>query len=57
MHNLMLVVRHHGLVFNLDEFHIKETKITLFNILFDTGIHPDPKMVVAISAIQEPKDT
>ena len=36
LHNLMLVARQHGLVFNLDKCHIKKTKITLFGMLFDT---------------------
>ena len=58
LHNLMIVARQHGLVFHLDECHIKETKITLFNIkFFAEGVHLDPKKVVAINAIQEPKDT
>ena len=58
LHNLILVARQHGLVFNLDKCYIKETKITFFHMLFDTeGVHPDPEKVEAIIAIQEPQDT
>ena len=58
LHNLMLVARQHGLVFNLDKCHIKETKITFFGMVFDAeGVHPDPAKVDAIKAIQEPQDT
>ena len=58
LHNLMLVARQHGLVFNLDKCHIKETKITFFGMVFDAeGVHPDPAKVKAIKAIQEPQDT
>ena len=38
--------------------HIRETKITFFGKLFDAeGVHPDPKKVQAIRAIQELQDT
>lgn len=54
----MLVARQHGLVFNVDKYNIKETKITFFGMLFDAeGVHPDPEKVEAIRAIQEPQDT
>ena len=46
LHNLMLVVREHGLVFNLDKCVIKERMITFFGMLFDAGgsysSHPGP---------------
>ena len=57
LHNLMLVARQHGLVFNLDKCHIKETKITFFDMLFDAGVHPDPEEVEMIRAIQDLHDT
>jgi len=54
----MLVARQHGLVFNLDKCHIKDTKITFFGMLFDAEeVHPDPEKVKAIRAIQEPQNT
>ena len=54
----MLVARQHGLVFNLDKCHIKETKITFFDMLFDAeGVHPDPEKVEVIRAIQDLHDT
>ena len=57
LHNLMLVAREHGLVFNLDKCIIKEELITFFGMLFDTeGVHPDPEKVEAIRAIQVPQD-
>lgn len=57
LHHLMLVARQHGLVFNPDKCHIKETKITFFGMLFEVeGVHPDPGKVKAIGAIQEPQD-
>ena len=56
--HLMLVARQHGLVFNLDKCHIKDTKITFFGMLLDAeGVHPDPENVKAIRAIQELQDT
>ena len=58
LHNLMLVARQHGPVFNLDKCHIKETKLQFFGMLFDTeGVHPDPEKMEAIRAMQEPQDT
>jgi hypothetical protein len=58
LHNLMLVARQCGLVFNLDKCKIKESKITFFGMLFDAeGIHPDPEKIEAIKAIREPQDT
>ena len=58
LHNLMLVARQHGLVFNLDKCNIKETKITFFSMLFDAeGLHPDSEKAEVINAIQEPQDT
>ncbi|XP_029212518.2 uncharacterized protein LOC114976273 [Acropora millepora] len=57
LHNLMLVAREHGLVFNLEKCMIKERKITFFGMLFDAeGVHPDPEKVDAIRAIQIPQD-
>jgi len=57
LHNLMLVAQQHGLVCNLDNCMIKETKITFFGMLFDAeGVHPDPEKMEAIKAIQEPQD-
>ena len=58
LHNLMLVAWQHGIVFKLGKCHIKETKITFFNMLFDVeGVHLDPEKVEVIRAIQEPHDT
>ena len=58
LHNLMLVARQHGLVFNLDKCNIKETKITFCGMLFDAErVHPDPERVEAIRAILESQDT
>jgi len=57
LHNLMLVARQHGLVFNLDKCSISQPKITFFSMLFNAeGVHPDPKKIEAIRAIQEPQD-
>ena len=57
LHNLMLVAREHGLVFNIDKCMIKERKITFFGMLCDAeGVHPDPEKVEAIRAIQIPQD-
>ena len=57
LHNLMLVGRQHGLVFNMDKCMIKETKITFFGMVFDAkGVHPDPEKVEAVRAIPEPQD-
>ena len=57
LHNLMLVAREHGLVFNLDKCVIKERMITFFEMLFDAeGVHPYPEKVEAIRAIQVPQD-
>jgi hypothetical protein len=57
LHNLMLVARQHGLVFNLDKCKIKKSNITFFGMLFDAeGIHPDPEKIEAIKAIHEPQD-
>ena len=54
----MLATGQHGLIFNLDKCHFKESKITLFGILFGSeGVHPDPEKVEVIRAIQEPQDT
>ena len=50
LHNLMLVAREHGLVFNLDKCMIKERKITLFGMILDAeGVHPDPEKVEAMN--------
>ena len=58
LHNLMLVARQHGLVFNLDKCGISQPRITFFGMLFDAeGVHPDPKKIEAIRAIQELQDT
>ena len=58
LHNLMLVAREHGLVFNLDKCVIKERMITFFGMLFSAeGVHPDPEKIEAIRAIQVPQDT
>ena len=58
LHYLMLVERQHGLVFNLEKHHIKETKITFFGMLFHAeGVNPDREKVEAIRAIKEPQDT
>ena len=52
LHNLMLVAQQHGLVCNLDNCMIKETKTTFFGMLFDAeGVHPDPEKMEAIKAI------
>ena len=57
LHNLMLVARQHSLVFNLDKCSINQPKITLFEMLFDAeGVHPGPKKIAAIKAIQERQD-
>ena len=57
LHNLMLVARKHGLVFNLDKCVIKERMITFFGMLFSAeGVHPDPEKIEAIRAIQVPQD-
>ena len=57
LHNLMLVARQHGLVFNLDKCSISQPRITFFGMLFDAeGVHPGPKKIEAIRAIQEPQD-
>ena len=57
LHNLMLVAREHGLVFNLDKCIIKERMITFFGMLFSAeGVHPDPEKIEAIRAIQVPQD-
>ena len=58
LHNLMLVAREHGLVFNLDKCVIKERMITSFGmLLFDAeGVHPYPEKAEAIRAIQVPQD-
>ena len=46
LHNLMLVAREHGQVFNLDKCVIKERMITFFGMLFDASgsysNHPGP---------------
>ncbi|KAL9976366.1 hypothetical protein ACROYT_G013661 [Oculina patagonica] len=52
----MLVARQHGLIFNLDKCRIKQPR-TFFGMLFNAeGVHPDPKKIEAIKAIQEPQD-
>ena len=57
LHNLMLIAREHGLVFNLDKCVIKERMITFFGMLFDAeGVHPYPEKAEAIRAIQVPQD-
>ena len=57
LHNLMLVAREHGLVFNLDKCVIKERMITFFEMLFDAErVHPYQEKVEAIRAIQVPQD-
>ena len=57
LHNLMLIAREHGLVFNLDKCVIKEKMITFFGMLFDAeGVHPYPEKAEAIRAIQVPQD-
>ena len=57
LHNLILVARQHGLVFNHDKYMIKETKITFFGTVFDSkGVHPDPeKKVEPVRAFSEPQ--
>ena len=56
LHNLMMVARQHGLVFNLDKCKIKEPRITFFGMVYDAeGAHPDPEKVEAIKAIPEPQ--
>ena len=56
LHNLMMVARQHGLVFNLDKCKIKESRITFFGVVYDTeGVHLDPGKVEAIKAIPEPQ--
>ena len=40
LHNLMMVARQHGHVFNLDKCKIKESRITFFGVVYDAGVHP-----------------
>ena len=58
LHNLMIIARQHGLVFNLEKCQIKKPRITFFGVVYDAeGVHPDPEKVEAINAIPEPQGT
>ena len=49
LHNLMRVVREHGLVFNWEKCDVKATSVTFFGTVYDKdGARPGPKKVEAI---------
>ena len=56
LHNLTMAARHHGLVFNLYKYKIKEPQITFFGVVYDAErVHLDREKVEAIKAITEPQ--
>ena len=57
LHNLMIVAREQGLLFNSTKCSIKTKTVSFFGALYDEeGVHPDPKRVEGIKAIQSPSN-
>jgi hypothetical protein len=57
LHNLMIVARKYGLIFNADKCEIKIPRIKFCGCYYDAeGIHPDPDKVNSVHAIPPPSN-